>query len=164
MLSTGGFCLARWDKTGNFFLLSAPEADNTIAFHFGQMAFNWQIKQLMHSRLLPGYCCPSYKTVEETGRVCGSLVFWDEMLNEICWLDGSDAQIALPRSSLRFSLALSFFPPLSRCICITHVFLLDANQLYSHCVSALAPTGGSGQGSCTEVRLFYFCSIAAHKR
>lgn len=62
-------------QNGQFFLLSAPEADNTIAFHFGQMAFNWQIKQLMHSRLLPGYCCPSYKTVEETGRVCGSLVF-----------------------------------------------------------------------------------------
>lgn len=50
-----------------FFLLSAPEADNTIAFHFEQMAFNWQIKQLMHSRRLPGYCCPSYKTAEETG-------------------------------------------------------------------------------------------------
>lgn len=50
------------------------------------------------------------------------------------------------------------FPTPPRCICIAHVFQLDANQLYSHCVSALAPAGGSGQGSCTEVRLFYFCS------
>ncbi|XP_075878591.1 uncharacterized protein LOC142885733 [Nelusetta ayraudi] len=28
----------------------------------------------------------------------------------------------------------------------------------------LPMNGGSGQGSCTEVRLFYFCSTAAHKR
>lgn len=49
--------------------------------------------------------------MEKTGRVCGSLAFWDEMLNKICRLDRNDTQITLPPSPVRVCLALSFFSP-----------------------------------------------------
>lgn len=143
------------------------KADDIIVFARGPRAFSrQQIKNLIYSTWLPGYCRPSYKGGE---RGWGGVGWGCELLPEARNDSSSNGQmnITLPTAAARdkkkplvpISHSLSpsrsdlIFFSASRDICITHAFPLNANQLFSPSVFALAPTGGSGRGSCSKVRL-----------
>lgn len=147
--------------------LRARKAEDTLAFTWGQKLSTSGSRTLCTRNGCQVLVAPSYRG---GGGVGVRYFLKQELQLQLYQLD----QYHTDRNSLSqdrkfisslfvfsfcFSLALwpalffwVFFKP-SHDICIAHAFLLNANQLFSLCVCSLASTGGSGQGSCSKVRL-----------